>query len=77
MICVGPIAKIFMMRREVIEQDRLATLGRRLCSYVLPELAWDKARVLSYVKQQDQLPTGAKIIRFRSDKEVHTWRLAP
>ncbi len=52
-------------------------LGRRLCSFPLPERPWNRASLVSYIKLQAQLPMGAKMIRLRTEEEVHTWRLAP
>jgi hypothetical protein len=52
-------------------------LGRRLCSLEPGHQPLSEASVLAFVRHRADLPPGPKLVRVRTESEVHTWRLAP
>lgn len=59
---------------EIVVYD---LLGRRLRAFSLPGPPWDKETILSHIKNQGALAMGTKIVRLKTEEEIHTWRVVP
>ncbi len=62
------------MSAEVFVYD---LLGRRLFSFRAAEDCRSRESINATVRSRGALALGAKIVRFRTESEVRTWRLAP